>query len=235
MQFKHAGLLKKLSVFMVFVVIVLLIGHEVELYLPDLEIWINEMGALAPVGYILVFVILTPIFISVDALCFAGGILFPIITGEVTIIISTYLSAALIFFMGRNLIREKVLAFITKHKSFSTLSKFISGGNGFKLMFLLRLTPLPFAMLSYSLAITDVKFLPYLAATTGILLYNGSLVYLGYTTKHLTGLVKHETNTCFASHSMLVFYLLIILVIVIWVTKIAGDTLKQLNLENSDG
>ena len=234
MQFQQTSLTRKLLAVLFFVGVVLLIGHELELYLPDLEVWVQDMGVFAPLGFILLFIVLAPIFVSVDALCFTAGILFPIATGELTVIVATYLSAALIFYLGRDLFRATVLTIIAGHKLFSSLDKVISGENTFKLMFLLRLTPLPFAMFSYTLSVTEVKFWPYLAATTGILIYNGSLVYLGYTTKHLSGLVKGAAQTGFVSHSMLVFGLLILLAVLLYIAKIAGDTLKQLNIEKPD-
>lgn len=230
MQLNNTNLTKKLLAALIFVGMVLLIGHELELYLPGLELWVQDMGVFAPLGFILLFSVLAPVFVSVDALCFAAGVLFPILT----VIIATYLSAALIFFLGRDLIRERVLAFIAGHKRFATLDRVISSANAFKLMFLLRLTPLPFAMLSYALSVTEVKFWPYFAATSGSLIYNGSLVYLGYTTKHLSGLVKGAVQTGFVSHSMLAFGLLILLAVLMYMAKVAGDTLKQLNLENPD-
>jgi uncharacterized membrane protein YdjX (TVP38/TMEM64 family) len=235
MQLQHTSLIRKLSGVLVFVGIALLIGHELELYLPDLEVQIRDMGVFAPLGFILLFVVLSPLFVSVDALCFAAGVLFPIATGELAVTVSTYLSATLIFFLGRDLVRERVLTFIARHQRFATLDKIISSDNAFKLMFLLRMTPLPFALLSYALSVTKVKFWPYLAATSGILIYNGTLVYLGYATKHLTGLVRGAAQTGFVSHSALAVGLSILIAVLAYVVKIAGNTLKELNLEKSGG
>jgi uncharacterized membrane protein YdjX (TVP38/TMEM64 family) len=44
------------------------------------------------------------------------------------------------------------MAFIAGHKRLAGLDKVISGDNAFKLMLLLRLTPRPFALLSYALS-----------------------------------------------------------------------------------
>lgn len=233
MQLQNIGLIKKLAIALILVGFVLLIGHELELYLPDLELWIQELGALAPLGFITLFVVLTPLFVSVDALCFAAGLLFPIGAGEFYIIIATYLAAALIFFLGRYLLQDRVLMFIAEHKRFSELNAVVND-NAFELMFLLRLTPLPFAMLSYALSVTQVKFWPYLAATSGILIYNASLVYFGYTAKHLSGLISGVSPQSSVSYPMLTVGLLISLAILIYVAKIAGKTLKQLNLEKID-
>jgi len=231
-QLRNLSLFSRLSVILAAVAIILIIGHELELYLPDLELWIQQLGVFAPLGFIALFVVLTPVFISVDTLCFVAGLLFSIGAAEFYMVIATYLASSVIFFLGRYSFKERVVTFIAKHKQFAALDNAINS-QPFKLMFLLRLTPLPFAMLSYALSVTQVKFWPYLGATSGILIYNASLVYMGYTTKHLTGLVSGSTKQSSVSYPLLVFGLLITLCVLIYVTKIAGDTVKRLNLENS--
>jgi len=234
MQFQPPRLNKKLALVLVFIALALLTGHVLELYLPDLEVWIENMGVWGPLGFILLFAILAPVFVSVDALCFAAGLLFPVVTGELTVIIATYLSAAIMFYLGRDLFRERVLTLIGEHKRFSSLEKIISGDNAFKLMFLLRVTPLPFAMLNYALSVTNVKFRPYLAATTGILMYNGTLVYLGNTTRHLTGLLEEPARNNDVSYPILAVGLFILIAVLSTAAKIARDTLKELHVENTD-
>ncbi|MGJ0484414.1 MAG: TVP38/TMEM64 family protein [Methylomicrobium sp.] len=219
---------------MVLIGLVLLIGHELELYLPDLEDWIKSFGMFAPLGFILLFTLLSPVGVSVDVLCFAAGVLFPIATAEMVVMMATYLSAALIFFLGRDFVRTRVMASIARHKRFAALDKVLSGSNAFKLMLLLRLTPLPFALLSYALSVTEVKFRPYLAATSGILVYNCSLVYFGYATKHLTGLAHKASQTSFASYFMPIFGLVILIAVLIYVAKIADNLLKAMALKNSE-
>jgi uncharacterized membrane protein YdjX (TVP38/TMEM64 family) len=231
MPLQEIGLIKKLAIALIFVGLVLLIGYELELYLPDLEVWIQDMGALAPLGFIALFVVLTPFFISVDALCFAAGLLFPIIAGEIYIIIATYLAAAVIFFLGRYLLRDRVLILLARHKRFSELDEVIKD-NEFKLMFLLRLIPLPFAMLSYAFSVTQVRFWPYLAATRGVLIYNISLVYFGYTAKHLSGLISGASSQSSVSYPLLALGLVISLVVLIYVAKIAGKTVKRLGYKD---
>ena len=233
MQLKNMSIARKLSVILAIAGVILVIGHELELYLPDLELWIENLGAFAPLGFIVLFVVLTPVFISVDTLCFAAGLLFSIGAGEFYIIIATYLAATLIFFLGRYLIKDRVIVLIAKHKPLAALDTAINS-QPFKLMFLLRLTPLPFAMLSYALAVTKVKFWPYLSATSGILIYNCSLVYMGYTTKHLAGLVSGSAKQGGVSYPLLVSGVVISLLVLFYVTKIAGKTINRLRLEKSD-
>jgi uncharacterized membrane protein YdjX (TVP38/TMEM64 family) len=220
---------RKLAIVLIFVGVVLLIGHELKLYLPDLEVWIQSMGAFAPLCFIAVFVALTPFFISADALCFAAGLLFPIGAGVLYIIIATYLASAVIFFLGRYLLRDRVLKHLAEHKRFSKLNEEIKN-HELKLMFLLRLTPLPFAMLSYAFSVTQVRLRPYLAATSGILIYNISLFYFGYTAKHLSGLISEAPSQSTVSYPLLTAGLIISLAVVIYVAKIAGKLVKQMGI-----
>lgn len=230
MQTPNKTLIKKTAIGLVLIALILTIGHELKLYLPDLEAWVQQLGFYAPVGFIALFVALTPLLVSVDALCFAAGLLFTLDIGEVCIILATYCSAALIFMLGRHCLRDKVVNFLAKHQRFAALDSVISGEDAFKLMFLLRLTPLPFALLSYALSVTKVKFWPYWVAT-GILIYNGSLVYLGYTTKHLSGLIQGAAPASHVSYPLLAVGFVLAIVVLITITKKAEQRLKQLNLE----
>jgi uncharacterized membrane protein YdjX (TVP38/TMEM64 family) len=232
MHLKDLSITKKLSIILALAAIIVVIGHELELYLPDLELRIEKLGAFAPLGFIVLFVLLTPVFVSVDTLCFAAGLLFSLGTAELYMAIATYLASALIFFLGRYLIKDRVISFISKHQHLAALDTAINS-QPFKLMFLLRLTPLPFAMLSYALAVTQVKFWTYLAATSGILIYNCSLVYMGYTTKHLAGLVSGSTKQSSVSYPLLALGVIVLLTVLFYVTKIAGESINRLSTEPS--
>lgn len=233
MQLKNMSITRKLSVILALAVLILFIGHELELYLNDLELWIQKLGVFAPLGFVALFVVLTPFFVSVDTLCFVAGLIFSFGAGELYVVIATYLASAFIFFLGRYLIKDKVIAFISRHKHLAALDTAIND-QPFKLMFLLRLTPLPFAMLSYALSVTQVKFRPYLAATSGILIYNSSLVYMGYTTKHLAGLVSGSAKQGAVSYPLLALGVVILLLVLIYMTKMAGETIDRLSLEKPD-
>ncbi|MEC4748646.1 VTT domain-containing protein [Methylomicrobium sp. Wu6] len=227
----HLG--KRLCFVIAFIGAVLFIGHELELYLPDLEIWVGKLGVFAPLGFIALFVVLSPFFVSVDALCFAAGLLFSLGAGELYVIIATYAAAAVIFFIGRYLLRERVFAFIKKHKLFSVLDALLVD-NAFKLMLLLRLTPAPFALLSYTFSVTQVEFWPYLFSTSGVLVYNVSLVYFGYTAKHFAGLMSERLQPGSTSYPLLIIGMLLLLLLLIFAARTANKTLKRLNLDKSE-
>ena len=233
MQFKNMSVTRKLSLILVIACVILIIGHELKLYLPDLELWVEKLGIYAPLGFIAIFVVLTHFFVSVDTLSFAAGLLFSIGAAEFYMAMATYLAAAVIFLLGRYLLKDRVVTFIAKRKQLAALDTTISN-QPFKLMFLLRLTPLPFAMLSYAFSVTQVRFWPYLAATSGILIYNTILVYMGYTTKHLAGLVSGSAKQSGVSYPLLALGVVISLLVLYYVTKIAAETINRLSLEKPD-
>lgn len=207
--------------------ILIMIGHELEIHIMDLEHGVANLGNWAPVGFIGLFVVLTPLFVSVDALCFIAGLLFPLASGELYMITATYLAAALIFVMGRYLFKEKVSALIDRNQKFSGLNVALAQ-NSFKLMFLLRVTPLPFALLSYAFAVAPVRFRPYLAATSGILIYNGAVVYLGYTMKHIAKLISGNAFQLQIPYPLLVGGLILTLLVLFYVARIAGNSINRL-------
>ena len=78
MQLKNMSIAEKLLVILMVAFVIVFIGHELKIYLPDLELWIEKLGVFAPFGFIVLFIVLTPLLVSVDTLCFTAGILFPI-------------------------------------------------------------------------------------------------------------------------------------------------------------
>jgi uncharacterized membrane protein YdjX (TVP38/TMEM64 family) len=65
------------------------------------------------------------------------------------------------FLIARYFARERILKMVEGNKKFLAIDKAI-GENGFKVVTLLRLSPLlPFSLGNYLYGLTSVKFLPY--------------------------------------------------------------------------
>ncbi|MGY6276765.1 TVP38/TMEM64 family protein [Methylomonas sp. MgM2] len=220
--------IRKITLIIIGAVLLVALAHEFELHLGALEQDLQKLGAWAPAGYIGVFVLLTPLGLSVDALCFVAGILFPLLPAQLYMAVATYSAAALIFIQGRYLFRSKVSALLQREQRLAGISAALSE-NAFKLMFLLRLTPLPFALLSYAFAVSQVRFLSYLAATSGILLYNCTLVYLGFTTKHLAGLVSGKAGPPPVPYPLLAAGLVLAIVVILYIGKTVNGVIKDMN------
>ncbi len=195
-----------------------LAAHWFEFYIPRIENWIKSLGALGPAFFILLFTVATPFFLSVDALCVAAGVLFPLSTGSFYIIISTYLAATVMFVLGRYFFQDKVKELLTKHKTLENIDTLLVD-NDFKIMFLLRLLPLPFALLSYTFSVSQVKFKPYIMSSSGILIYNIALVYFGYTAKHIASIASATASASSVNYPLLGFGAISILFILAMIVR----------------
>jgi len=210
------------------IILLTLVAHWFEFYIPRIEIWIRNLGPLAPIAFILLFTVATPFFLSVDALCVAAGVLFPLSAGGFYIIISTYLAATVIFILGRYFFRERINVLLEKQPKLKSLDTVLAE-DGFEIMFLLRLLPLPFALLSYALSITRVGFKAYIGSTSGILIYNLSLVYLGYTAKHFTSIAGSAQQTGSVNFPLLILGLFAILLVLALIVQIARNKIAQID------
>ncbi len=206
---------------------VFVVVHLFEIYLPGLEKQIQDLGAFAFIGFILLFVLSTPFFISVDTLCFAAGLLFPLLSGIVYVAIATYIAATVIFMLGRYLFREKVQKLLVKHQRFAKLDNILAH-DSLKIMLLLRLLPLPFALLSYAFSVTQVQFKPYLIATSGILIYNTALVYFGYATKHVVNALNTGASASVDHYIMLILMGIISIAILVFAIQKARYAILQI-------
>jgi len=220
--------IRKLALIVVGAVLLVVVAHEFEVHLGALEHELQNLGSWAPAGYIGFFVALTPLGLSVDALCFVAGIFFPLLPAQLYMATGTYLAAALIFVQGRYLFKSKVSALIERDQKLAGINVALTE-NAFKLMFLLRLTPLPFALLSYAFSVAQVRFWSYLISTSGILLYNCTLVYLGFTTKHLAGLVSGKGSAPPVPYPLLGVGLVVAIFVIFYISKTVNSVIKGMN------
>ena len=71
-------------------------------------------------------------------------------------------AASIAFLIARYFARERILKLVEGNKKFLAIDKAI-GENGFKVVTLLRLSPLlPFSLGNYLYGLTSVKFVPYI-------------------------------------------------------------------------
>ena len=80
--------------------------------------------------------------------------------------------------VSRHLARALIEQHLAGHNRFAAIDQAI-GGDGFKIVLLLRLSPIfPYNLLNYALGLTKVRFTDYVLASIGML--PGSLLYTYY-------------------------------------------------------
>ncbi|XP_074272642.1 uncharacterized protein LOC141596400 [Silene latifolia] len=117
-----------------------------------------------PAGYalfVLVYAGLEVLAIPALPLTMSAGLLFGSVTGTIIVSISGTLAASIAFLIARYFARERILKMVEGNKKFLAIDKAI-GENGFRVVTLLRLSPLlPFSLGNYLYGLTSVKFVPY--------------------------------------------------------------------------
>jgi uncharacterized membrane protein YdjX (TVP38/TMEM64 family) len=210
------------------VVVLVFGGYWLEHHVAAVEAWIQGLDHWAGIGFVVLFVVLTPLFFSVDLLCVFAGALFTLPEAVGYVLLATMLSSAVIFFIGRYLAKERVQSLLEKHHKLKLIDQLIQGG-GFKILFLLRILPLPFALLSYLFSVSGVQFRPYWLATTGIFFYNGAIAYFGYIAKHMSKQLSQGGDYAGPPNSVLIAGIVLTVLILIQVSRMAKAEISKMN------
>ncbi|KAL9247637.1 hypothetical protein vseg_021050 [Gypsophila vaccaria] len=134
---------------------------QINTFLSHFSTFIEGYG---PAGYglfVLVYAGLEVLAIPAIPLTMSAGLLFGSLTGTIIVSISGTLAASIAFLIARYFARERILKLVEGNKKFLAIDKAI-GENGFRVVTLLRLSPLlPFSLGNYLYGLTSVKFVPY--------------------------------------------------------------------------
>jgi uncharacterized membrane protein YdjX (TVP38/TMEM64 family) len=173
--------------------VLFLLIHFMKPFMPDLREWVKSLGLWGPLVYCLIFIVLTSIFFPESILAIAAGTLFGFWMGILWVVVAGTIGAMLIFFIGRKVFYSPVRKQLQKHPKLMAFDE-AAGKEGFRLMFLLRLSPLNYSLLCYVLSVSSAKFRPYVLACLGMFPGNVSTVYFGYTARHVTEVAAHQTS-----------------------------------------
>lgn len=156
-------------------------------YLKDrekFEILIKELGVLAPIVYILIYVVVTLSCLSPVPLAIVGGIVFGEIFGILYTIIGAGIGLSLAFLIARYIARD----FIEKKFGESEIFKKVENGvkkDGWFILAITRFLPMfPFGLQNYFYGLTSINFFQYsilstlfiLPGTTVFILLGGAVV-----------------------------------------------------------
>jgi uncharacterized membrane protein YdjX (TVP38/TMEM64 family) len=205
-----------------------LAGRQAGAYVPRFAQWVASLGVWGPVVFILGYAVAAVAFIPGSLLTLAAGAIFGLARGTVYTLIGATLGAAAAFLVSRYVARGAIERRIAGNPKFAAIDKAV-GREGFKIVALLRLSPIfPFNLLNYSLGLTKVGFLPYLAASIAML--PGTLLYVYYgkaagSLAAVAGGAKTEKGTSY--WVVLGVGLLATIAVTTFVTRLAGKALRQ--------
>lgn len=126
---------------------------------------VEEMGPSGLLYFGLVYTVAEILAIPAIPLTASAGYLFGTVQGTSIVLVSASIAAAVSFIIGRTLLRSYVEEVLEEYPKFAKIDKAI-GREGFKLMVLLRLSPIfPFALSNYLYGATSVQFWPFFLGT----------------------------------------------------------------------
>ena len=196
-------------------------------WLLQFEEYVKGLGSIGPIAVALAYVVTTVLFIPGSALTIGAGTLFGLKTGFVVVLVGANLGALCAFLLARTLLRGKVSKWAEGNAKFHSLDRAI-GSQGFKMVFLSRLSPaFPFNLLNYLLGLTAVRTGAYVVANLlgmlpGMFLY----VYIGAAARDaLAGQVDGSTD--FYQQILKYLGLLATVAVVVIVTRAARKALRE--------
>jgi len=171
--------LTKLALGIASLAALLALGRWAGAYIPVFQRWVEGLGALGPLAFIVGYAVAVVAFIPGSALTLASGAIFGVAKGTLLVFVAAVIGSTLAFLIARHGARAAIEKRIAGDARFAAIDRAI-GGEGRKIVFLLRLSPIfPFNLLNYGLGLTRVSLVDYLIAGVGMLPGTLLYVYLG--------------------------------------------------------
>lgn len=147
--------------------------------LPVFAAWVEGLGFWGPAAFMLVYAAGVALWIPGSLLTLAAGAIFDLLPGTVYVFVAATSGSCVAFLVARYVARGAVERRLARSERFEAIDRAI-GSQGFKIVFLLRLSPaFPFTPLNYLLGLSCVRFRDYLLASFGMLPATVLYVYYG--------------------------------------------------------
>ncbi len=142
--------------------------------------WVRSAGATGVAAYFLVYISAVVLLLPGSVLTLGAGFAYGPLYGTLFVSPTSVLGATLAFLLGRSVARNWIAARVARNPKFAAIDEAV-GRDGFKIVLLLRLSPVfPFSLLNYALGLTRVRLRDYvLASFLGMLPGTVLYVYLG--------------------------------------------------------
>lgn len=206
----------------------LLLGRQASPYVRQFSEWVQGLGFWGPVVFILGYAVATVAFVPGSALTLAAGFIFGLARGTLYTFVGATLGASAAFLVARYLARGAIERRIEGNPRFAAVDRAV-GREGFKIVALLRLSPLfPFNLLNYALGLTRVRFVHYLTASVAML--PGTLLYVYYgavARKAADSLAEAKVEKGIESWIFLGLGLVATVVVTAFVTRLASRELQR--------
>ncbi|PSN14016.1 TVP38/TMEM64 family protein [filamentous cyanobacterium CCT1] len=191
--------------------------------------WIDGLGAIAPLAFILLYIVITVAFVPASVVTLGAGVVFGVIRGSILVFVGAMLGATAAFLVGRYVARDWVANRIASSPRFQAIDDAIAK-DGRKIIFLLRLSPVfPFNLLNYSLGLSQISLKDYVIGSVGILPGTVMYVYLGSLVGNLAmlGTGDGSPQTATVQWIIRIVGLVATVAVTLYITRIARRALSE--------
>ena len=194
----------------------------------------ESVGPWGPVLLAGAFVVACVLFVPGSIITLGAGFLFGIVRGTIAVSVGSVLGATAAFLIGRTLLRGWIEKRIAAYPRFQAIDRAV-GREGFKIVFLVRLSPVfPFNLLNYALGLTNVRLWQYvLASWIGMLPGTLMYVYLGSALKSLADVAAGAPKGGTPQTAFFVAGLVMTVIATVVVTRVARRALSEAVAANS--
>jgi uncharacterized membrane protein YdjX (TVP38/TMEM64 family) len=188
----------------------------------DLKEWIRGMGALAPLVFVLMYIIAVVAALPGLAFTIIGAALFGSLTGVILVSIASTAGAGLAFLIARYVARERMVRWFDGNETFRRLDR-MTKEHGAVAVAITRLVPIfPFNLLNYGFGLTGIPFRTYLF-WSWLCMLPGTVLYVVGVDAVISGLSRGEIPW------LLIEVAALTAVILIFLVKIARRRLRRGN------
>lgn len=148
-------------------------------WLAPTVVWLSNLGLLAPVVFVLLYVAATVLALPAFLLSIAAGAIWGLWRGTLLTYLAAVIGASAVYALGVPLNRRGFTRWLDRDPRAAAVRRAIGDGGPW-IMFLLRLSPLvPYVLLNYALALAGVRYRDYVIASVGMLPAIVMYVYYG--------------------------------------------------------
>ena len=194
--------------------------------------WIDNLGTLGVIAFIIVYIIATVAFLPGSILTLGAGVVFGVVLGSIYVFFGATIGATAAFLVGRYIARGWVASKIEGNHKFKAIDQAV-GKEGLKIVLLTRLSPIfPFNLLNYAYGLTGVSLKDYFIGSVGMIPGTIMYVYIGSLAGNLAT-IGTETPSAnpVAQWSIRIIGFIATVAVTLFVTKIARKALNNSVLE----
>jgi len=218
---KKHGLWRPIALLAVIVALIILSQvFDVEEKLGQLRGWINSLGPLGTIAFILIYAAATVAALPGSVFSVIAAALFGPFLGVGVVIVGATLGASLAFLVSRYFARKAIEGWLADNEKFRKLDD-LTERHGDIIVAITRLVPIfPFNLLNYGFGLTKVHFRTYVM-WSAVCMLPGTVLYVVGSAAILEALAQGRVPW------ILVVIVAMILAIIILLTRLARKRLKE--------